>query len=175
MPSSSGEGPWKKIRKLQVPPKVRIFWCRVLNEFLPARQVLWRKHIEPIAFCEVCGAQEETIRHVLIDCTVAREVWVQVKLLSGVKLPSLHPVTWASDLLSGMCGEKETALILCTMWALWSMRNKRRHGELSMSVYQAALWARDVIHDLWQLYQSSLKPRKEGAQSLSGNYPNLVG
>jgi len=41
--------------------------------------------------------------------------------------------------------------ILCGMWALWMMRNKRRHGEQSMTIQQAALWARDTAFDLWQL------------------------
>lgn len=39
--------------------------------FLPASHVLHRRHIEPIANCELCGSGEETIGHVLIDCTVA--------------------------------------------------------------------------------------------------------
>ena len=97
----------------------------------------------------MCGAQEESIRHVLIECTVAKEVWRQVKAATGVKLP-LHPLTWAADLLNGLCSEKVTT-ILCAMWALWTMRNKRRHGELTMTVYQAAIWAKDTAFDLWQL------------------------
>jgi hypothetical protein len=52
---------WKCIWKLKVPPKVRVFWWRVLHEFLPTRQILHFRHVEPIANCEVCGAEEETI------------------------------------------------------------------------------------------------------------------
>lgn len=40
---------------------------------------------------------------------------------------------------------------MCGMWALSMMRNKRRHGEVSMSIQQAVLWARDTASDLWQL------------------------
>jgi hypothetical protein len=60
-PSSSSDRLWK----LEIPPKVRVFWWRVLHEFLPAKQILWRRHIEPVAFCEVCGDPGESIRHVL--------------------------------------------------------------------------------------------------------------
>ena len=35
----SGEQFWKEIWKLSVPPKVRVFWWRVLHEFLPAKQM----------------------------------------------------------------------------------------------------------------------------------------
>jgi hypothetical protein len=50
----SGDVFWKETWKLNVPPKVRVFWWRVLHEFLPAKSVLYRRHIEPTAFCEVC-------------------------------------------------------------------------------------------------------------------------
>lgn len=74
LPSSSGDNACKDVWKLKVPPKVRVFRWRVLHEFLPARQILWRRHIEPIAYCEVRGAQEESIMHVLAECTVAGDV-----------------------------------------------------------------------------------------------------
>jgi hypothetical protein len=37
------------------------------------------------------------------------------------------------------------------MWALWMLRNKRRHGELSMTAQQVVYWAKDTAFDLWQL------------------------
>jgi hypothetical protein len=99
VPGSSDDKDWKILWKFEVPPKVRVFWWRVLHGFLPARQVLYRRHIERIANCEICGAQEETIKYVLMDCSVARKFWDSTKELTGVKLPSLHDSTWARDLL----------------------------------------------------------------------------
>ena len=84
-PNTSSDGVWRMIWKLEVPPKVRVFWWRVLHEFLPARQVLCRRHIEPIANCEVCGATEESVKHVSMECTVAKEFWHQVLMMTGVK------------------------------------------------------------------------------------------
>jgi hypothetical protein len=55
-PSSSGDESWKKVWKLSVPPKVQHFWCRVLHEFLQAKEILHRRHVEPTLFCELCGA-----------------------------------------------------------------------------------------------------------------------
>jgi len=92
---------WKKIWKLKVPQKIRVFWWRVVHEFLPARHILCSRHVEPIANYDVCEADEESIRHVLIECTVARAFWEHAKELTGVKLPELHPVRWARDLLCG--------------------------------------------------------------------------
>lgn len=155
MPSSSEESIWKKVRKLDVPPKVRVFWWRVLNEFLPTRQVLYRRHVEPVSFCEVCGHPEESSMHVLLECTVAKRFWEQTRLATGVKVPKLSLATWAVDLMSELCPKREQAVIMCGMWALWMMRNKRRHGELSMPVHQAVILARDTTYDLWQLCHRS--------------------
>jgi hypothetical protein len=47
------------------------------------------------------------------------------------------------------------------MWALWSMRNKRRHGERPMNAFQAASWAKDTTFGLWQMYHSSNRLRFE--------------
>jgi hypothetical protein len=38
--SASGDESWKRIWKLQVPPKVKVFWWRVLHEFIPTKDVL---------------------------------------------------------------------------------------------------------------------------------------
>lgn len=118
-PDSSSDRLWKVLWKLEIPPKVRVFWWRVLHEFLPARQILWRRHIEPVAFCEVCGNPEESMRHVLVDCTVAQEFWKQIKVATGMKLPRLNSVSWTTDLLLGACPRRDCAIILCGMWSLW--------------------------------------------------------
>lgn len=41
---TSGDDTWRRIWKLDVPPKVKVFWWRVIHEFLPAKQVLHRRH-----------------------------------------------------------------------------------------------------------------------------------
>uniref|UniRef100_A0A0D9WNZ2 RNase H type-1 domain-containing protein n=1 Tax=Leersia perrieri TaxID=77586 RepID=A0A0D9WNZ2_9ORYZ len=37
------------------------------------------------------------------------------------------------------------------MWALWTIRNKRRHREAPWPVQKAVEWAKNVAFDLWQL------------------------
>jgi hypothetical protein len=58
----------------------------------------------------VCGADVESIKHTVLDCTVAKFFGEEVKLLTGVKVPLLHPITWASDLIISL---KNAAVILC--------------------------------------------------------------
>jgi hypothetical protein len=35
MSSANDDAIWKVLWKLSVPPKVHVFWCRVVNDFLP--------------------------------------------------------------------------------------------------------------------------------------------
>lgn len=94
----------------------------------------------------------ESIYHVLIKCTVAREFWRLMKETTGVKLPDLHPLTWAHDLLDAkVCSKKGAAMIMCRMWSLWTSRNKRHHGENPWPLRQAVFWARDTAMDLWHI------------------------
>lgn len=94
-----------------------------------------------------------------MHCTVAKIFWEQTKTMTGVKLPSLHPDTWARDLL--LWGKDEDrAIIICGMWALWWLRNKRRHGEATLSIKQAVLWVRDMASDLWEILHRQRQTQK---------------
>jgi hypothetical protein len=84
-----------------------------MHEFLLTRQILCRKHVEPVAFCEVCGDPEESIKHVLVDCTVAKQFWNQTKVATGVKIPTLNAITWVADLLSELCPKWDQVVIMC--------------------------------------------------------------
>jgi hypothetical protein len=135
--SLPGTGPSVDGHWQDVPPKVKNFWWRVLHDYLPAKQVLHRRHIEPIAYYDTCGAEEESARHVLTERTVARIFWERTEEFTGVKLPSLHPLSWASDLLlDKVCSKRERSVIICGMWSLWMLRNQRRHGQAGMSIRQ---------------------------------------
>jgi hypothetical protein len=144
-PSSSGSSSslcWKKVWKLQVPPKVRAFWWRVIKGFVPCRQTLKLRHMEQIGFCKTCGADEETTFHALFECTWARRFWEGLHKAIGVKLPVLHRTSWAADLIDGkFLTEEQACYILCGAWAVWSERNAIWHGEGGRSVQQSVRWA----------------------------------
>lgn len=162
-PQGSEDASWRRIWNLDVPPKVRVFWWRVLHEFLPAKAILNRRHVEPLAFCDLCGAEQETIKHVLTECTMAKLFWKEMKRLTGAKLPTLHPQFWAADILSSnVCSDKERSLFTIGMYALWTQRNQRRHGESAPPIRVVVQWAADLAHDLWLVTQQK-KPVKQTA------------
>jgi hypothetical protein len=156
--TSSGDPIWRILWKIEVSPKVRVFWWRVLHGFLATKHTLYNRRIDRLPNCGICGASEESIRHVLMECTVARIFWQITKDTTGVKIPKLHEVTWARDLLDGnICSRKDATIILCDMWSLWMQRNKRCHGEESQPIQKAVDWVRDTASDLWHIMYTGEK------------------
>jgi hypothetical protein len=84
---------------LKVPPKVRIFWWRVIKGFLPRNAEMKSRHIRENGHCDACRKPEESLYHVLIACPWARRFWIVVKETLGKRMPELHPTTWATNLL----------------------------------------------------------------------------
>jgi hypothetical protein len=65
---------WSKLWHVQVPSKVRMFLWRLTKQSLPIADSLHHRHISPTSRCGLCGA-EDSWKHSLIDCTMARCVW----------------------------------------------------------------------------------------------------
>jgi hypothetical protein len=148
---SSSSFSWKKLWKLAVPPKVRAFWWRVIKNFVPYRHNLQIRHMEQIGNCKICGADEETTFHALFECSWARAFWKNMQQASGVKIPQLHPRSWATDLVDGtLVSEDHTCIILCGAWAVWSERNFVWHGDGGRTVTQSVRWAVETAVDLRQ-------------------------
>lgn len=145
--SINQEKVWKKMWKLEVPPKVKNFWWRIIHDFIPCRAVLKRRHMERIDFCDTCG-QQETTMHAIFDCTWARIFWEQVKSLTGIKIPDLHPHSWMFDVVDGTkIPQSEACIILSGAWAIWTERNARKHGESGRCIMQSVRWVIDSVMD----------------------------
>ena len=114
-----------------------------------------------MSFCEIYGADRESIKHTLIECTVARIFWQEMRSLSGAKLPRLHPHTWASNIMKPeFCFEHDHNVFCIGMYAMWLQRNKLRHGADRPPLRKLAQWSIDTAHDLCQLLTVS---RQKGA------------
>jgi hypothetical protein len=99
-----------------------------VNNFLPTKLELRRRHVEQEAFCETCGAEGESLFHVVFQCTMARRFWQAAEQVLGIKVPSLHPTSWMRDVLSGdVCSDREMRFIVGGAWSLWTGRNARKH------------------------------------------------
>jgi hypothetical protein len=71
-PSSSTTDVWKRLWKLCVIPKVRVFWWRVLRGILPDYGTLTWRHVMVDSTCGICKAKSESMFHALIECSHAQ-------------------------------------------------------------------------------------------------------
>lgn len=78
-PSSSFQLPsiiWKKIWKLQLPPKIRFFLWSISQNALPSKANLFHRHISADPICGVCANQTpETLEHIFLLCPWTSIVW----------------------------------------------------------------------------------------------------
>jgi len=51
--------------------------CRVLHEFLLAKDIFNQRQIEPTAFCDLCAVERESIKHILAECTATKGVFME--------------------------------------------------------------------------------------------------
>ena len=65
---------WKKLWKLQVPRKIKIFGWRALHGLIPGNSCkpTYRKHGRG---CPICLNGAEDVKHILFVCDRAKEVW----------------------------------------------------------------------------------------------------
>ncbi|KAK4420267.1 hypothetical protein Salat_2439800 [Sesamum alatum] len=75
--------------------------------------------------CSLCGAEVESLRHVLLECPFARQAWA----ISN--LPWRWVASWNNETAAWMSGvlqkldHSEAARFLTLCWALWQNRNKK--------------------------------------------------
>ena len=60
--SSNDQQLWKALWKLNVIPKVRVFWWRVLRGILPDETTLNHRHIADVRQCNACRSTEEDLK-----------------------------------------------------------------------------------------------------------------
>jgi hypothetical protein len=137
---------WKSLWKLNVVPKVRVFWWRVLRGILPVESVLKHRHIAQIARCKICLSADEDLRHALMLCSHAKRFWEEAQTWLKVTLPRLHPETWSKDILCDpMFSEPDRAKLITVMWAIWTSRNSWTHDRGAFDPVHSMKMAKEAL------------------------------
>ncbi|KAL4279937.1 hypothetical protein GQ457_03G021630 [Hibiscus cannabinus] len=69
---------WKRVLKIQVPQRIRVFLWLALHRRLLTNVERERRHLTASVQCKVCFDSPEDTIHVLRDCMVARNLWSRV-------------------------------------------------------------------------------------------------
>lgn len=123
--STQSKIPWSKIWKIDIPNKVKVFLWKVCNNILPTNALLHQRHCNDSPSCSIYGNANEDVRHVLLNCRVAKKVW---KFWSRA-----HETEWIyqtrsfTDTLQEIIETKDNedfACIAVLMWQIWFNHNR---------------------------------------------------
>ncbi|CAN1787029.1 Putative ribonuclease H protein At1g65750 [Linum perenne] len=137
--------PWKAVWGWKGPNRVRFFFWLVSHYKLLTNLGRVRRHLSTDASCGFCHHHEESVLHILRDCTVAVEVWRQLRDFNE------DGAEWNQDLRTWIChflNSEHGALFGMTCWLLWKARNSRIFSGTTSTplsiVIQSLHWARNV-------------------------------
>jgi ribonuclease HI len=131
---------WQRIWKAQVPNKVRIFSRRLALDNLPTQKNKWRRKLEVLNTCLICGNGTEDSFHAVVECTKARalrqrmrDFWILPKEESLRKTGK----DWLLVLLDNTNKDMHQAILL-TFWRAWHLRNDIIHAKGQATIEHSA-------------------------------------
>jgi hypothetical protein len=145
----------KELWEVKAPNKCRFFVWLALHKCHWMSERLWRQALRDDALCAFCNQKEETIGHLLVGCSYAREVWF--KILSRCGWQDTMPENGASFITWWLHNRKRVPkhrraafdlLIILTAWSLWVEHNARAFDNASATAVSLVkkIW---VACDLW--------------------------
>ena len=127
-PNSIPSEIWKFIWQLKIPPKLRCFLWKTLNGALATMANLYQRRSSSSPLCPICGVGNETITHLLLQCSWVRGIWFGGCLnFRSNQLDASSWACWLSQMFVSVRGSKEVSrhiffYISFTCWHIWIAR-----------------------------------------------------
>ncbi|XP_028054431.1 uncharacterized protein LOC114258640 [Camellia sinensis] len=121
---------WKRVWRLRIPSKIKVFAWRCCSNILPVRSVIRRRHLMMEDMCACCGAEAETLMHCFWGCLSAMEVWQQSPISFVLdKEAGIDFMSWAYG-IGCWFNEDTLGLSFVVCWGLSSSRNQALFNNL---------------------------------------------
>ncbi|XP_019167697.1 PREDICTED: uncharacterized protein LOC109163410 [Ipomoea nil] len=115
--------------KMRVTERCRLFLWLLMRGRLLTNMERWRKGMTEDTLCATCGDGDETMNHVLMECSFAKDCWRRTHHPVSFQYSLVTPLkSWvknnccASDWING-CPWGVTFIYTC--WEIWKARNQR--------------------------------------------------
>ncbi|CAH9127591.1 unnamed protein product [Cuscuta epithymum] len=138
------------------PPKIKIFLWQICSGCLPTRTNLQSRRVDCSNQCGLCGDPGESLTHIFMTCSVAKEAWSTV---------SWKWTTQGGNDFLEQVGKKfhvkrkeDLAKLIWGCWAIWGERNCRVWQQASSPARQFMLKA-EAFMTGWAQAQTA---RREG-------------
>jgi hypothetical protein len=164
------EKEWRSLWSVKVPSKINMFLWRLACHSLPTSDVRHHRHMADSSACFFCG-QQDSWRHSLIDCNVAKCVWAledeQIASMISSGDESNAKVRIAQTFKS--LNNDEAARVAVVLWAIWFTRQKAIHE----SVFQSPLSTHGFIQRFMADLEGVSQHRAQG-QPKQGKEPAQI-
>ena len=127
------EALYKRIWSVGAPERVRVFLWLVSRQVIMTNMERKRRHLCDNGVCQLCKNGDETILHVLRDCSAAAGLWVKIVPLSKrQRFFNLPLLEWLYENLRKDASNNEdpwAILFALTVWWCWKWRCGYVFGE----------------------------------------------
>ncbi|XP_020599719.1 uncharacterized protein LOC110039104 [Phalaenopsis equestris] len=139
-------------------PSILFFSWRVLNDLIPADDILKLKGLKGPLRCHLCKNDQESSDHLFFRCRFARDVWK--KLTFNINL-NLINVGWGNikDSLKDWQAVNLMSPSFIIAWFIWNARNKVKHEDIGTNTDSVVSNCQAYLHKLisWKKFQKILK------------------
>jgi ribonuclease HI len=150
---------WKKIWRMNVANKVKVFVWQLAHNSLQVKQNIARRGIKLDTVCPMCHRFDEDAGHLFLKCKNIRLCWLLLNLEEErLSLVSLNSGTDLLDKIWTFPEDVQQKIILL-LWCWWTARNKTDNGERRKS-------SQEVVSDVsfhmnaWNLAHNFKKQTK---------------
>lgn len=158
---------WTLLWGAPVPSKVRVFAWRLSKTSIPTGAVRHHRSMADSAECSICHAANNTWRHSLFNCRMARCVWALADeeltetIISNRTDDAKLWMLWLVDTLPSA----ELARLLDTMWAIWWARCRAIHDNQYQSPLSTHVFINNFLAELEMIPEKKAKPKGLNANS----------
>jgi ribosomal protein L32 len=157
-----GERPvWKKLWKLPIPQKVKVFAWKLAHNGLANEGNKKARKIAVLSSCKLCGG-EETTHHVVIQCPHARNL--RQAMRQRWRLPTEEKIMCAgSEWLLRLIDSSSTddvGRVLLILWRAWFVCNELTHSTRRLSIVGSVNFLLDYWETLCNIRQGGVPDEK---------------
>ena len=106
MTEPSTTGPKQRVWKLKTSSKIKHFLWQALTGYLATASKLVERHCGTDTTCQRCGANADTINHLLYECPPALQCWALSTIPSSLGFSRAHPCSQTSTTFSSRSQEE---------------------------------------------------------------------
>jgi ribonuclease HI len=163
------DGNWKRLWRLNVPNKVKIFLWRVLRGCLPVRGRLVQKGVPCSNKCPYCDTNEENEWHCFFGCNIVEEVWLEAGCRQQVQefiINATGFVPMIFNMLAEFDGSTMSQIAML-LWSIWWRRKQTCWNEKTPTVFEVIRRARDMWSDWNDAQQKTIHHGNQDAAAAS--------